>query len=94
MKYAEDRHVEIIPEIDFPAHALAFTRFMPEIGSTDDAYGRDHLDLMSPKTYEFLDNLLAEYLGGDDPVFAGPSFHIGTDEYSNRDSVVVENSDT
>ena len=90
VKYAEDRHVEIIPEIDFPAHALAFTRFMPEIGSTDDAYGRDHLDLMSPKTYEFLDNLLAEYLGGDDPVFAGPSFHIGTDEYSNRDSVVVE----
>ena len=46
VKYAEDRHVEIIPEIDFPAHALAFTRFMPEIGSTDDAYGRDHLDLM------------------------------------------------
>ena len=90
VKYAATKGVEIIPEIDFPAHALAFTRFMPEIGSTADLYGEDHLNLMEPKTYEFLDNLLAEYMEGSDPVFAGPRVHIGTDEYSNRDSVVVE----
>ena len=90
VKYAAGKGVEIIPEIDFPAHALAFTRYMPEIGSTDDLYGRDHLNIMEPKTYEFLDTLLAEYMEGPDPVFAGPRVHIGTDEYSNRDSVVVE----
>jgi hexosaminidase len=90
VKYAATKGVEIIPEIDFPAHALAFTRYMPEIGSTADMYGEDHLNLMEPKTYEFLDNLLDEYMEGSDPVFAGPRVHIGTDEYSNRDSVVVE----
>lgn len=89
-KYAARKGVEVIPEIDFPAHALAFTRFRPGIGSVDEEYGRDHLDLMKPETYNFLDSLLAEYLEGDDPVFVGKRFNIGTDEYSNRDSVVVE----
>jgi len=90
IKYAETKGVEIIPEIDFPAHSLAFIRYMPEIGSNDDLYGGDHLNLAEPKTYEFLDTLIAEYIGGENPVFAGKRFHIGTDEYSNRDSLVVE----
>lgn len=88
-KYAATRGVDIVPEIDFPAHTLAFTRFMPEIASTDGVNGVDHLNLDSPKTYEFLDALLAEYLKGPDPVFVGPTFHIGTDEYKG-DSIVME----
>lgn len=90
VKYAATKGVEVIPEIDVPAHSLAFSRYKPEIGSADDAYGRDHLDLMKPETYEFLDKLFAEYMEGEDPVFNGPKVHIGTDEYSNRDSAVVE----
>ncbi len=90
VKYAASRGVEIIPEFDFPAHSLAFTRYLPEIAAKEDEYGKDHLDLANPRTYEFLDSLIYEYIGGDNPVFAGPHFHIGTDEYSNRDSVVVE----
>ncbi len=89
-KYAADRGVEVIPEIDVPAHSLAFTRFRPSIGSTDEEYGRDHLNIMKEETYGFLDSLFTEYLAGDDPVFVGKRFNIGTDEYSNRDSVVVE----
>ncbi|MDE5622026.1 MAG: family 20 glycosylhydrolase, partial [Alistipes sp.] len=80
--------VEIIPEIDVPAHSLAFTHYKPEIGSKE--YGMDHLDLFEPATYEFLDALFAEYLSGDEPVFCGPRVSIGTDEYSNRDKEVVE----
>lgn len=90
IKYADQKGVEIIPEFDFPAHSLAFSRFIPEIGSPDTEYGRDHLNLSNPRTYEFLDSLIAEYIGGNDPVFSGRRFHIGTDEYSNKDSVVVE----
>ncbi len=90
VKYAAKKGVEIIPEIDVPAHSLAFSRYMPEIGSTPEEYGKDHLNLMEPKTYEFLDKLFAEYMEGEDPVFNGPTVHIGTDEYSNRDSAVVE----
>lgn len=80
--------VEIIPEIDAPAHSLAFTRYKPELGS--ERFGRDHLDITNPETVPFLDALWKEYLEGDDPVFIGPKVHIGTDEYNNSDQAVVE----
>lgn len=84
----ENNFVEIIPEIDVPAHSLAFTRYKPEIASKD--YGKDHLDLFKPETYEFVDGLFKEYLEGKNPVFRGPRVHIGTDEYSNAKKDVVE----
>lgn len=87
-QHAAEKGVEIIPEIDVPAHSLAFSRYKPEIGSKE--YGMDHLDLSNPATYEFLDALFSEYLSGDDPVFSGRRVSIGSDEYSNRDSNTVE----
>ena len=71
--------VDIMPEIDIPAHALAFTHYKPEIGSEE--FGMDHLNLFSEETMPFLDKLFDEYLGGEDPVFIGPNMHIGTDEF-------------
>ena len=85
---AADLYVEIIPEIDVPAHSLALTRYRPDIGSKE--YGMDHLDLFNPATYDFVDSLFTEYLEGEEPVFRGPRVHIGTDEYSNKDREVVE----
>lgn len=76
--------VNVIPEIDIPAHSLAFAHYKPEIGSTK--YGMDHLDLYNPETYAFVDTLLAEYTMGEQPVFIGPDLHIGTDEYDKRES--------
>ena len=85
---AEMLHVEIIPEIDAPAHVLAFTHYRPELGSKE--YGMDHFDLSNPAVYTFMDSLFQEYLGGKSPVFRGPRVNIGTDEYSNRRQEVVE----
>ena len=85
---AASAFVEIIPEIDAPAHTLAFSHYKPEIGSKE--YGMDHLDLFNPETYKFMDGLFKEYLEGDKPVFRGPRVHIGTDEYSNKKKDVVE----
>ena len=87
-KEAEKRFVEIIPEIDVPAHTLAFAHYRPSLGSKD--YGMDHFDLFNPDVYTFVDGLFKEYLEGDEPVFRGPRVHIGTDEYSNKDQKVVE----
>lgn len=87
-KQAASNFVEIIPEIDVPAHSLALTHYKPEIGSKE--YGMDHLDLSKPETYEFVDALFKEYLEGDNPVFVGKRVHIGTDEYSNAKKDVVE----
>ena len=87
-KLAESLYVEIIPEIDAPAHVLAFTQYRPELGSKE--YGMDHFNLSNPEIYTFMDGLFAEYLTGKNPVFRGPRVNIGTDEYSNRDKEVVE----
>ena len=87
-KHAALRFVEVLPEIDVPAHVLAFVHYKPELGS--ETYGADHFDLFKEETYAFTDALFREYLEGDDPVFCGPRVSIGTDEYSNRDPEVVE----
>ncbi|MGE7776508.1 family 20 glycosylhydrolase [Chitinophaga sp. NPDC101104] len=72
--------VKIVPEIDVPAHSLAFSKLRPEIGSKK--YGMDHLDLDNPVTYRVIDSVFMEYLSGPNPVFTGPEVHIGTDEYA------------
>lgn len=85
---AAGRFVEVIPEIDAPAHTLAFSHYKPELGSKE--YGMDHFDLSNPEVYSFMDALFKEYLEGENPVFVGPRVNIGTDEYSNKDKKVVE----
>ena len=80
--------VEIIPEIDVPAHSLAFSHFRPSLCAPK--FGVDHLDLTNPEVVPFVDSLFIEYMEGPDPVFAGPRVHVGTDEYSNADKQVVE----
>ncbi len=85
---ADSNFVEIIPEIDAPAHTLAFVQYKNELGSKD--YGWDHFDLNNPEVIPFMEALLKEYLQGPDPVFRGPKMHIGTDEYSNKDQKIVE----
>lgn len=81
---ANDYAVKIIPEIDVPAHALAFTKVVPEIGSA--AFGMDHLDLHNPLTNTVIENVFKEYLSGKHPVFIGKDVHIGTDEYNKKDA--------
>ncbi len=82
--WAADYGVSIIPEIDVPAHSLAFTKAIPEIGSKK--YGMDHLDITNPKTYEVVENVFKEYLSGPNPVFVGKEVHIGTDEYAKEEA--------
>lgn len=76
--------ITIIPEIDVPAHALAFAHIMPELGSK--AFGMDHLDLQNPKTYEVVKNIFDEYTQGANPVFVGKEVHVGTDEYDKKEA--------
>lgn len=77
-------HVKIVPEIDVPAHALAFSKSVPEIGSKK--YGEDHLDLANPRTYRVLDSVFKEYLSGPNPTFINDEVHIGTDEYAKSEA--------
>lgn len=81
---ADEYAVTIVPEIDVPAHALAITKAVPEIGSVK--YGKDHLDINNPLTYQVVDNIFKEYLEGKEPVFTGKEIHIGTDEYAKEEA--------
>ncbi|GGS82983.1 family 20 glycosylhydrolase [Nonomuraea spiralis] len=64
--------VTLVPEIDAPAHALAFVRFRPSLG-----LGDDHLDLSKPAATQFVKDLFTEFT----PWFRGPHAHFGADEY-------------
>lgn len=73
---AAQYHVTITPEIDAPAHSLAFTQYRPDLASPK--YGKDLLDLGNPATYTFLDSVWDEFL----PWFDTTSVNIGADEYA------------
>ena len=68
-------HVMIVPEIDVPSHSAAILWAHPELALSKDFEGR--LDLSNPATYTLVADLLNEYL----PLFPGPFWHTGTDEY-------------
>lgn len=78
--------IDVIPEIDVPAHSLAFTHYNPRLAADNKEYGQDHLDLYKQEVYDFVDTLFAEYIKGDDPTFIGEYVHIGTDEYNRKEA--------
>ena len=70
--------VEIIPEIDAPAHVLAFSHYKPELGSKE--YGMDHFDLSNPEVYTLRVNIgTDEYSNKDQEVVE--QFRAFTDHY-------------
>ncbi len=73
---AAQYHVQITPEIDAPAHARAFTKIRPDLGSSK--LPKDHLDLTNPNTQKFMNGIWEEFI----PWFRGPYVHIGADEYN------------
>jgi hexosaminidase len=68
--------VTITPEIDAPAHDLAFTQYRPGLASKTGS--KEFLDLANPKTYTFLNSIWDEFL----PWFNSPQVDIGADEYT------------
>ncbi|MER6948251.1 discoidin domain-containing protein [Nonomuraea sp. NPDC000554] len=68
--------VTIIPEIDAPAHSLAFIRFRPSLGLHNGE--SDHLDLSKPETTAFMKSVFDEFV----PWFRSPDVHFGADEYT------------
>ncbi len=68
--------VEVITEIDTPAHSHCFNNVDKEL-----MLDGGHLDISKPEVIQFVKDLFDEYMTGDDPVFVSKRVHIGTDEY-------------
>ena len=84
VKYAQDRCITIIPEIDLPGHMMAALASYPNLGCTGGPYEvsgqwgvRD--DVLCPgkeSTFEFIEGVLSEVM----ELFPSKYVHIGGDE--------------
>lgn len=70
------RHVQLVPEIDVPAHSRSFIRWRPELGLNDG--DSDMLDLAKPESTELIKAVFDEFV----PWFRGRAVHFGADEYA------------
>ena len=84
VKYAADRHITIIPEIDLPGHQLAALATYPELGCTGGPYevwqqwgvSDDVICAGSEDAMRFLEDVLTEVMD----IFPSEYIHIGGDE--------------
>jgi len=84
VKYAADRHITVIPEIDLPGHMLGALAAYPELGCTGGPYevwerwgvADDVLCAGNDKTIGFIEDVLAEVMD----IFPSEYIHIGGDE--------------
>ncbi|MFD1144290.1 family 20 glycosylhydrolase [Larkinella insperata] len=83
VRYAQSKHVTVIPEIEMPGHALAALAAYPEYGCSNGPYETAtkwgiFSDIFCPyeKTFNFLEDILTEVMA----LFHGPYIHIGGDE--------------
>ncbi|MEI7423721.1 MAG: family 20 glycosylhydrolase [Prolixibacteraceae bacterium] len=79
VKYAAERHIEVIPEIDMPGHATAAAKAYPEFsGGGSVKYPDFTFNPGKEGTYRFLTNILREVT----KLFPSKFIHIGGDEVS------------
>ncbi len=84
VKYASDRNIVIIPEIDLPGHMVAALEAYPELGCTGGPYevwriwgvSEDLLCAGNDSTLAFIDDVLGEIT----ELFPSELIHIGGDE--------------
>jgi len=84
VKYASERHITVIPEIELPGHSVAALTAYPEYSCTGGPFevrkrwgvSKDIYCAGNEKTFEFLENILIEVLD----LFPSKYIHIGGDE--------------
>jgi hexosaminidase len=83
VRYAAERYITIVPEIEMPGHAQAAIAAYPELGVTGSRPPVSHdwgvhtyLYNVDETTFDFLENVLGEVMG----LFPGSYIHVGGDE--------------
>jgi hexosaminidase len=79
IELARRYQITIVPEIDMPGHMEAILAAHPDLQLVS-ATGRRRpgdIDLSKDASYQLLQDLLEEYI----PLFPGPYWHLGADEY-------------
>ncbi|MDV2449370.1 beta-N-acetylhexosaminidase [Elizabethkingia anophelis] len=76
VKYAADRGINILPEIEMPGHSEEVLAVYPELSCSGKPYTQSEFCIGNPKTFEFLQNVIDEVL----EIFPSKYIHIGGDE--------------
>ena len=83
IEYAEERYVEIIPEIDMPGHTASLIASYPELGTSKEKINvkkiwgvQDDILIPTENTFNFLENIISEVV----TLFPSEYIHIGGDE--------------
>ena len=84
VRYANERYIDVIPEIDMPGHMIAALASYPELGCTKGPYevrkmwgiSHDVLCAGRESTFEFIEGVLSEIV----ELFPSKYIHIGGDE--------------
>ena len=84
VKYAQERYITVIPEVDLPGHMLAALAAYPEMGCTGGPYEvcprwgifEDVLCIGNDQTMQFLEDVMSEIV----EIFPSKYVHIGGDE--------------
>jgi hexosaminidase len=84
VSYASHLGIRVVPELDLPGHASAIAVAYPDLITEKKLYSMQRqwgvfeplLDIANPKTYVFIDKLIAELAG----LFPDQYLHIGGDE--------------
>ncbi|WP_161962253.1 beta-N-acetylhexosaminidase [Nocardioides speluncae] len=77
--FAQRHHVTVVPEIDMPGHMRGLLAAHPELQLTNNR-GKGNgarMDVTLPAARQFAKEVIGEYL----PLFPGPWWHLGGDEY-------------
>ena len=82
--------VEVVPEIDTPAHSLALTKVFPKLGLSGDPESVDQLDLSNPAAQKLAETIWSEYLIESDAFSGTGTVHIGMDEYFGNQKAFVD----
>ena len=91
VKYASERYITVIPEIEMPGHSMAALAAYPQLGTWPDSvykvsqtWGINDVfnNVLNPSEYTF--NFLQDVLDEVMPLFPAPYIHIGGDECSKR----------
>ena len=84
VKYANERHITVVPEIEMPGHSSAAIASYPWLGTAKKeievpikfGVGKDVYDVSDPKVVQFLTDVLDEVID----LFPSKVIHIGGDE--------------
>ncbi|GCE31060.1 hypothetical protein KDA_65440 [Dictyobacter alpinus] len=79
LELAQRYHITIVPEIDMPGHMDTILAQHPDLQiiSRDGKRKPGDIDLSNEQAYALMKDLLDEFI----PLFPGPYWHIGADEY-------------